>query len=69
MFAIDVILTFNQNQRKNTQPALALLKSAMGTPEQCLKSVEITKKRHQNNVIDVIRVSLLLTLKKFHALF
>ena len=39
----------------------------METPEQCVSSVQNWHKRHQNNVIDVILVSLLLTLNKFQA--
>ena len=38
----------------------------METPEQCLKSAESSQQRHHNNIIDVVLVSLLLTLRIFH---
>ena len=39
----------------------------MQTPEQCVKSAQIYPKRHQNAVINMILVSLLLTLKRFYS--
>ena len=43
-------------------------KSTMETPKQCKKSVHRYRKRHQNDVIGAVLVSLLLTLKRFPTL-
>ena len=41
----------------------------METPEQCVKSVHNYQQRHQNDVIDVALVSLLLTLNHIILVF
>ena len=52
-----------------TQPAFTCSNSTIETPEQCVKSVQSYQLKHQSDVIDVVLVSLLLTLNRFHKLF
>ena len=51
------------------QCAFTCSKSATETVEQSMKSVQSQEQRHQNNVNNVIVMSLLLILNRFHALF
>ena len=53
---------------KHKKPVFTCSVSTMETPEQCVKPVNSQRYRHQN-VIDVVLVSLLLTLNKFHRFF
>ena len=48
------------------QPAFTYSKSTMERPEQRVKYVQSLQQRHQDDVSDVVLVSLLLTLNRFH---
>ena len=57
---------FDQNP---THPAITCSKLTIETLEQDVKLFKVNNKRHQNEAIGVILVSLLLTLNIFHTLF
>ena len=44
-------------------------KSTIEKPEQCVNSFQSQQQRHQNDVRDIVLVSLFLTLNRFHRLF
>ena len=50
------------------QPLFTCFKTTMETPGQCVKYVKSWRLRRQNDVIDVVLVSLLLTLYRFRML-
>ena len=48
-----------------SQPALICSKSTVETSEQCVKFAQGSQKRHQNDINNIVLVSLLLTLIDF----
>ena len=53
----------------NPQLAFTCSNLTIETLEQGVKYVQSQKKRHQSDAIDIVLVSLLLTLDMFHTLF
>ena len=49
--------------------AFSCPKSTIEKPEQCVNSFQSQQQRHQNDVRDIVLVSLFLTLNRFHRLF
>ena len=48
-----------------SQPAFTCSNSTVETPEQCVQFFQGSQKRHQNNINNIVLVSLLLTLSRF----
>ena len=53
----------------NSQPAFSCSQSTMETPKRYLYTVQSEQQGHQNDINDVVLVSLLLTFDRFHTLF
>ena len=72
----EIIIFFTGNQKLcyikkyiHTYPAFTCSKSTMQTPEQCVKFVQSKQYRPQNDVTDVVLVSLLFALNIFQTVF
>ena len=66
---MNVLYLFNLGHVFTARPATTCSRSTMDTLEQCVKSIQSQQYKHQSDVAEVLLVSLLLTLNKFHTLF
>ena len=66
---MNVFYLFNLGHLFTARTATTCSRSTMDTLEHCVKSIQSQQYKHQSDVAEVLLVSLLLTLNKFHTLF